>query len=345
MTSIKHTAKQLVAPGKGILAADESNPSANKRLAPLDIEQTEEMRRQYRQLLLSAPGIETDVSGVILYDETIRQATDEGKSFVGVLEGRGIIPGIKVDMGLKDLPNFPGEKVSQGLDDLDKRLAEYYEIGARFTKWRSVITIGKDIPTDTAISANAHVLARYAAIVQEAGMVPMVEPEVMFDGTHSLEQCQQVLKHTLHALFTDLRRFRVDLSGVILKTSMALPGKDSGEPIDHKLVSEATASTLRDCVPADVPGVVFLSGGQTPHDAFENLNQITKLGPYPWEVTFSYSRALQDPVLKHWKGVKNNVKGAQELFKAQTVKAAAARSGNYTPGDEGDQSVSKSQDS
>lgn len=343
MSELNQIAKQMLTAGKGILAADESSPSANKRFAPLGINQTEEMRRQYRQLLLTTPDIEKDIAGVIIYDETIRQHTDDGRPLVSVLTERGILPGIKVDTGLKDLPNFPGEKVSQGLDDLDERLGEYYEMGARFTKWRSLIVIGDGIPTDTAIAANAHVLARYASIVQSAGMVPMVEPEVLFDGTHSLDKCQEVLKRTLHVLFSELKRFKVDLRGVILKTSMVLPGKGSGEPIDHSQVAHATSDTLRACVPADVPGVVFLSGGQTPHDAFENLSQIAKLGPYPWEVTFSYSRALQDPVLKHWLGEKKNVEEAQKLFKVQTAKASAARAGKYK-GDDSDDYVSKSQD-
>lgn len=344
MNDIAAIAKQLVRSGTGILAADESNPSANKRFAPLGIEETEEKRRQYRQLLLTTEGIEEYLSGVILYDETIRQATDEGKPLVDVVQEKGIIPGIKVDLGLKELPGFPGEKVSQGLDNLDERLEEYARMGAKFTKWRSVIAIGDGVPTTECIAANVHVLARYAGIVQATGMVPIVEPEVLLDGDHTLEDCWDVLTRTLEALFEQLHMYRVDLSGLILKTSMVLPGKDSSETATHQQIAQATSEVLRGCVPADVAGVVFLSGGQAAEDAIIRLNAIAALGPYDWGVTFSYARALQGPVLKHWAGNPANVASAQTIFLDQIKKAATAQTGQYQSEGAVDDYAANSQD-
>lgn len=331
MTDLKTITQSLLADKKGILAADESNPSANKRFAPLNIEQTEEKRRQYRQLLFMTPNIEEYLSGVILYDETIRQTADEGTLFTDILTERGIIPGIKVDMGLRPLPGFEGEKVTQGLDNLDERLQEYKKMGAKFTKWRGVITIGEKIPTRECIAANAHVLARYAGIVQEAGMVPIVEPEVLLEGEHTIERAREVVDKTLQAVFEQMDTYKVDLEGLVLKTSMVLPGSDSGQEVTHQRVADETADALRANVPSDTAGVVFLSGGQTAEDAIIHLNEIAKRGPYDWPVTFSYSRALQEPVLSHWAGNPENMVTAQDIFLEQVKKAAAAQAGAYEP--------------
>lgn len=322
-------AQSLLVNGKGILAADESTSTANKRLAQYEVEQTEEMRRQYRQLLFTAPEIEQYLSGVILYDETARQKADEDTPLPEVLTDRGIIPGIKVDRSLKPLPNFPGEQVSQGLDDLDRRLEEYTRMGMRFTKWRSVIAIGDGLPSDACIAANAHVLARYAGIVQSAGLVPIVEPEVLLEGDHTMEDCKQVLERTLQAVFEQLETYRVDLSSAILKTSMALPGGDSSQQVSHEDVAKATTEVLQECVPSRLAGIVFLSGGQTPEDALSHLNEISRRGPYDWPVTFSYARALQEPVLEEWAGDPQNMVSAQDVFLEQVKKTAAAQQGNY----------------
>lgn len=329
MSNLSSIVESLLTGGKGILAADESTSTANKRLKERGIEQTEEQRRQYRQLLFTAPNIEQYLSGVILYDETARQTADEDTPLPDVLTERGIIPGIKVDRSLKPLPGFPGEQVSQGLDDLDERLDEYAGMGMQFTKWRSVIAIGEDIPTDECIAANAHVLARYAGIVQSKGLVPIVEPEVLLDGDHSLEAAKQALERTLGAVFKQLRTYRVDLGGVILKTSMVLPGSGSRQQVSHQQVAEETAAVLRAGVPPETGGVVFLSGGQTAEDAIVHLDEIAQRGPYDWPVTFSYSRALQEPVMEQWAGEPANMVAAQDVFTEQARKAAAAQQGAY----------------
>lgn len=331
MNGLNEIAKQLVTEGKGILAADESTSTANKRLAERDIEQTEEKRRQYRQLLFTSPHIEEYLSGVILYDETMRQQADEGTLLPEVLQERGIIPGIKVDRSLKPLPGFPQEQVSQGLDDLDERLDEYVGMGARFTKWRSVISVGDGLPTDECITANAHVLARYAGIVQSKGLVPIVEPEVLLDGDHSMAAAKDALERTLRTVFEQLSTYRVDLSGCILKTSMVLPGSESGEEATPEQVARETTEVLRSCVPAETAGIVFLSGGQTAEDAILNLNAIADSGPFEWPVTFSYSRALQEPVMEQWAGSPENTIAAQDVFFDQVKKAAAACRGRYEP--------------
>ncbi len=330
MSDLSSIVKSLLVDGKGILAADESNSTANKRLAERDIEQTEEKRRQYRQLLFTTPNIEQYLSGVILYDETTRQKADEETPLPDILKERGIIPGIKVDRSLKPLPGFPQEQVSQGLDDLDVRLDEYMQTGMQFTKWRSVITIGNDIPTTQSITANAHVLARYAGIVQSKGLVPVVEPEVLLDGDHSLEASRHALEQTLQVMFEQLQTYRVDVSGVILKTSMVLPGSQSHQQVSHGQVADETAAVLRSCVPEEAGGVVFLSGGQTAEDAIMHLNEIAKRGPYDWPVTFSYSRALQEPVMEKWAGDPENMVAAQDVFLEQVKKAAAAQKGEYS---------------
>ena len=343
--NLEEIAKQLVASGKGILAADESSGTADKRFDAVGVEKTEENRRQYRQLLFTAEGVKNYLSGVILYDETIRQQSDSGQSFTEVLQAKGIIAGIKVDKGLIDLPGFPGEKVSQGLDGLSERLAEYSKVGAKFTKWRSVIAIGEGIPTQRCIDVNAEVLALYAGLVQEAGMVPIVEPEVLLDGSHTLEESKEVLTSTLQTLFTKLKEQRVNLAGLILKTSMALPGKDSGQTVTAEEVAEATAEALRTNVPEDVGGVVFLSGGQSSKQATANLNAIAKLGPFPWGVTFSFSRAIQDPVLTHWAGKAENAARAQKLYVQRLEMNSLATQGKYEAGaDVEDAAASVSQD-
>jgi len=328
---LEETAKKLVAPGKGLLAADESNASCQKRFDAVGVECTEETRRQYRELLLTAPGAEKYLSGVIMFDETFWQSTGHGQVFREYLKNHDILPGIKVDKGLVDLPGFPGEKISQGLDGLPERMKVYSGAGARFAKWRTVITIGDGIPTDECIGAGMLVLARYARICQEAGIVPIVEPEVLFDGDHTAEQCEQVMAHTFDILFQTMRAFRVHLPGAILKTSMALPGKDSGIAIDHDDVAERTVRTFQGHVPEELGGIVFLSGGQTSNDAFADLSHIihrvAQKGPHPWGITFSYSRALQDPVLKAWAKDPNDRQAVQALFLHQLELAGDASRG------------------
>lgn len=327
MEDLGQIAKNLVAKGKGLLAADESSPSCKKRFDAVGVECTEETRREYRGLLLTTPGASEFMSGVILYDETFWQKTNDGTNFTEYLSVNGIVPGIKVDKGLIELPGFPGEKLTQGLDGLPEQMAKYHESGGRFAKWRAVITIGDGIPTDACIKANAFVLSRYAKICQEAGIVPIVEPEVLFDGTHSIQQCEEVITRTYDELFKTMKDFRVDIPGAILKTSMVLPGKGSGTAIDHDDTASRTVKALHEHVPADLGGVVFLSGGQTSNDAFINLNRIAKLGPHPWGITFSYSRALQDPVLKLWAKDRNKKDDIQKLFFNQLRLASAASQG------------------
>lgn len=324
---LERIAKSLVAKGKGLLAADESNASCKKRFDGVGVECTAETRREYRGLLLTTPGAEEYMSGVILYDETFWQPTQDGQAFPEYLKSKSIVPGIKVDKGLINLPGFEGEKLTQGLDGLPEQMAKYFESGARFAKWRSVITIGEKIPTEECIGANTFVLARYARICQDAGIVPIVEPEVLFDGTHSIQRCDEVITHTYDLLFQTLKSFRVHIPGLILKTSMILPGKNSGVAIDHEDVATRTVKALHEHVPPDLGGVVFLSGGQTSNDAFINLNKIAKKGPHPWGVTFSYSRALQDPVLKLWATNRAGTKEVQDLFHHQLQLASAASLG------------------
>ena len=342
---LEETAKALVAPGKGLLAADESAATCQKRFDAVGVPCTEETRREYRDVLLTAPGSEQFLSGVILFDETFWQNTGGGQPFRDYLAEHGVAPGIKVDKGLVDLPGFANEKVSQGLDGLPEQMQKYAQAGGRFAKWRSVITIGDGIPTDECIGANTYVLARYARICQDAGIVPIVEPEVLFDGNHTAEQCEHAMAHTFDILFQTMRAFRVHLPGAILKTSMVLPGKDSGMPIDHDDVAERTARVFADHVPQDLGGVVFLSGGQTSNDAFINLNRIARKGSFAWGVTFSYSRALQDPVLKAWAKNREDRQGVQELFLHQLQLVSAASRGELDESAlSSDQFVSHSQD-
>jgi fructose-bisphosphate aldolase, class I len=326
-SALEEIAHQLVARGKGLLAADESNASCQKRFDAVGVPCTEETRREYRELLLTAPGAENYLSGVILFDETFWQATHIGQVFREYLKNHGVIPGIKVDKGLIDLPGFPSEKVTQGLDGLPERMDTYHGAGAKFAKFRCVITIGDGIPTDECIGANTFVLSRYARICQDAGIVPIVEPEVLYDGDHSIEQCMAATTRVYEILFQTMRAFRVHLPGAILKTGMVLPGKDSGHEMDHDDVAERTVRALHDHVPPELGGVVFLSGGQTSNDAFINLNRIARRGPHPWGVTFSYSRALQDPVLKAWATNRNATQATKELFHHQLELASAASKG------------------
>lgn len=321
---LRETAQAMVASGKGLLAADESNPTCAKRFASVGVENTEENRRQYRQLLLTTPGVEQYLSGVILFDETIRQKDDDGKSFVEHLQAEGIIPGIKVDKGAKDLALHEGEKVTEGLDGLRDRFAEYYELGARFAKWRAVITIiGEDAPSAACIKANAHAMARYAALAQEAGIVPIVEPEVLLDGDHSIERCYEATAAIQKALFVELKEQGVLLEGAILKASMVLSGKDAADRADVQTVAEQTVKCLKENVPAELAGVVFLSGGQSEVEATAHLDAMNKIGDLPWPLTFSYSRAIQNPVLKLWSEKKNDEATAAYLKRCEANSLAA----------------------
>jgi fructose-bisphosphate aldolase class I len=322
------TAAALVAPGKGILAADESSGTISKRFAALGIPSTVELRRQYREALLTAPGLEEHVSGVILYDETIRQATADGTPFPEVLASRGILPGIKVDTGAKPLAGAPGETITEGLDGLRERVAEYYELGARFAKWRAVITITATTPTRYAIVANADALARYANLCQEGGLVPIVEPEVLMEGDHDLARSDAVTHQTLREVFYALGEAGVDFQGMVLKPSMVISGS-KGPSSSVSEVAEATVRCLLDTVPPSVPGIAFLSGGQASQVATEHLDAMVKLGPHPWTLTFSYGRALQDDALRTWGGDSANRAGAQEVLLLRTKCNGEAALGQY----------------
>jgi fructose-bisphosphate aldolase class I len=323
-------AKALVPKGKGILAADESTGTIKIRLATIKTESTEETRRTYRELLLTTPGMEEFISGVILYDETIRQKAQDGTPLPEVLSRKAVMPGIKVDTGAKELAGFPGERITEGLDGLRERLADYRALGARFAKWRAVITIGPGIPTRYCILANAHALARYAALCQEAGLVPIVEPEVLMDGDHDIQRCEEITADTLDIVFSQLHQHRVLLNGILLKTNMVIPGKGATRQAGPAEVAEATVRCFRRVVPAAVQGIVFLSGGQTPQQATENLNAMNAMGEHPWELSFSYGRALQQPVLQAWKGNAANIPAAQKAFYHRAKLNGAARYGKYT---------------
>ncbi|WHF52899.1 fructose-bisphosphate aldolase class I [Chryseobacterium gotjawalense] len=328
---LKDTIDQIFANGKGILAMDESTPTCKKRFEAAGIPQTGEMYRKYRELIVTTPGLNESIGGAILFDETIRQKTDAGEPMAQVLMDAGIIPGIKVDMGAKSLAAFPNELVTEGLDGLRERLKEYKTMGARFAKWRAVITIGDRIPTDACINANVHALARYAALCQEADMVPIVEPEVLMDGDHSMQRCYEVTEKVLKNLFFQLYQFKIDLEGIILKPNMVIAGK--GCPIQNSIdeVAEATVNCLRSSVPASVPAIAFLSGGQSPQLAAEHLNAINTnfKDRLPWVVAFSFARAIQQPALDAWKGEQSNVEEAQKLLNHHARIAAAARRGEY----------------
>ncbi|MBW8852119.1 MAG: fructose-bisphosphate aldolase class I [Xanthomonadales bacterium] len=323
-------ARAMVAPGKGIIAIDESTSTIAKRFAGVGIENTEENRRAYRELLLTAPNLGQHISGAILFDETIRQSTKAGVPFTKVMMDNGIIPGIKVDKGTHPLAGCPGEVITEGLDGLRDRLKEYAALGAKFAKWRAVITIGEDIPSGTCIDANAHALARYAALCQEQGLVPMVEPEVLMDGDHDIETCYEVTEVTLRALFDALYQHNVDLQGTILKASMVVSGKDCEEQASVDEVAEYTLMCLRSTVPAILPGIVFLSGGQSDEDATAHLNAMNQLGPNPWPLSFSYGRAMQSAALKLWsQDLAGNFAKAQETVFARARENGLAALGQW----------------
>ncbi len=311
---LSKTAAAMVAKGKGILAADESSGTCEKRFKSVNVECTEENRRTYRNLLFSTPGVEQYLSGVILFDETARQKANDGTQIPQYLAKKGIIPGIKVDKGTINIPFTREEKVTEGLDGLQKRMKEYFELGCRFAKWRAVITIGADIPTHTCLYANAHALARYAAICQEASIVPMIEPEVLLDGTHTIERSEEVHMATLQATYAAMAAYNVSLEHLILKTSMVVPGKDHPKQASVEEVAERTVRVLKRTVPAAQPGIVFLSGGQTDEAATAHLSAMAAMKDLPWPLTFSYSRALQNPALKTWRGQAGNAAAAQKAF-------------------------------
>jgi fructose-bisphosphate aldolase class I len=328
---LQNTAQAIVVDGKGILAADESGGTIKKRFDSIGVESNEEARRAYRDLLFTTEGAEDYIGGVILFDETLRQSSADGTPFPKLLESKGIVPGIKVDTGAKPLALAEGETVTEGLDGLRERLNEYRELGARFAKWRAVITIGKDIPSEYCIWTNAHALARYAALCQEAGIVPIVEPEVLMDGDHTIERSFEVTSRTLHAVFTELRDQRVQPEGILLKPNMVLPGYECPQQASDEEIARETVRCFRRHVPAAVPGVVFLSGGQSEEEATSRLNAMNALGQHPWKLSFSYGRALQAAALKAWGGKEENVEAAQRAYYHRAKMNSAAQTGTYAP--------------
>jgi fructose-bisphosphate aldolase class I len=329
--ALEVTARALVAPGKGILAADESDGTIKKRFDSIGVESTEESRRAYRDLLFTTPGTEEHISGVILFDETIRQSSADGTSFPKLLESKSVIPGIKVDKGAKSLALAEGETITEGLDGLRQRLEEYRELGARFAKWRATYSIAEDLPSEYCVWVNAHALARYAALSQEAGLVPIVEPEVLQDGHHTIEESAKATGRVLLAVYQELHDQRVDFVGTLLKPNMVLSGYSASNRAGIDEVADATLEVLYKHVPASVPGIVFLSGGQTDEDATAHLNAMNARAPHPWELSFSYGRALQAPALKAWAGEEANVAAAQEAYAHRARMNGLARSGEYSP--------------
>jgi fructose-bisphosphate aldolase, class I len=328
-SDLERVAKAMVAKGKGLLAADESSGTIKKRFDSIGLESTEANRQTYREMLFTAPGAASHISGVILYDETLRQSTKSGVRFADYLSQNGMIPGIKVDTGAKPLPNFPGETITEGLDGLRERLAEYYKLGARFAKWRAVIDINTDIPTSFCIEANTHALARYAALCQEANIVPIVEPEVLMDGAHSIERCEEVTDAALVALFKQLYSHRVHLEGTILKPNMVISGKKCPTRANAQQVADATVRCLKRRVPSAIPGIAFLSGGQSSEEATEHLSLMNKMGPLPWALTFSYGRALQDAALKAWGGKAESFAAGQKALAKRAKLNGLAATGGY----------------
>jgi fructose-bisphosphate aldolase class I len=327
---LSSVAKAIVAKQKGVLAADESNPTIKKRFDSIKVESIEENRRRYREILFTTEEIERYVGGVILFDETLRQSTRDGIPFAELLSSRGILPGIKVDKGAKALAMYPEEKIAEGLDGLRERLVEYKQMGAKFAKWRAVIEINdRDVPTAFGIRANAHVLARYAALCQELDIVPIVEPEVLMDGAHDIDRCEVVTSRVLDAVFTELAAHRVLFEGMLLKPNMVIAGMKCARQDSVQRVAEATIRCLTRYVPAAVPGIVFLSGGQSAEDATDHLNAINMMGPHPWQVSFSYGRALQAPVIATWKGQEANMAAAQKTFLKRCQLNGLARDGKY----------------
>ena len=330
-SSLIDIANAMVQKGKGILAADESTPTCKKRFDSINVESTEENRNKYRNMLFTADGIENYISGVILFDETLRQSTMEGGvPFPDHLTKLGILPGIKVDKGAKQLANTGDEKVTEGLDGLRDRLKEYYELGARFTKWRAVITIGENMPTPYCMSANAHALARYAALCQEQGLVPIVEPEILMDGTHSIDESYHLTTETLYNVFYELVSQGVELEGMVLKPNMVLSGYDCSEQASVEQVAEMTVDCFLNTVPAAVPGIAFLSGGQSDELATAHLNAMNQIDNIPWNLTFSYGRALQAPALKSWSGKDKNISSAQDAFMKRAKFNSLATKGEFS---------------
>ena len=330
---LENTARQLVAPGRGILAADESTPTIGKRFDTIAVESTEETRRSYRGLLFSTAGAEEFISGVILFDETLRQSADDGTPFAALLDSKGVVPGIKVDKGAKPLPGASGETVTEGLDGLRQRLEEYRGLGARFAKWRAVLAIDeeKGLPSDYAIEVNAHALARYAALSVEQGLVPIVEPEVLMDGNHTIDTCLSATERTLTRVFSCLAEQRVPLPQTLLKPNMVISGKDCPRQAGPEEIARKTTECFTEVVPAELPGIVFLSGGQSDAEATENLDAMNKLGDFPWQLSFSYGRALQVSALAAWAGKSENGSAAQSAFYHRAKLAGAARYGRYSP--------------
>ena len=330
-SSLVDIANAMVQKGKGILAADESTPTCKKRFDSINVESTEENRNKYRNMLFTADGIENYISGVILFDETLRQNTmEDGVPFPDHLSKLGILPGIKVDKGAKQLANTSDEKITEGLDGLRDRLKEYYELGARFTKWRAVITIGENMPTPYCLSANAHALARYAALCQEQGLVPIVEPEILMDGAHSIEESYQLTTETLYNVFYELVSQGVELEGMVLKPNMVLSGYDCSEQASVEQVAEMTVDCFLNTVPAAVPGIAFLSGGQSDELATAHLNAMNQIDGLPWNLTFSYGRALQAPALKAWSGKDENISSAQDAFMKRAKFNSLATKGEFS---------------
>lgn len=330
LDELKKVANAIVAAQKGVLAADESSPTIKKRFDSIKVESTEENRRRYREILFTTPEIEKNIGGVILFDETLRQSTRDGVPFAKLLQSRGIMPGIKVDKGVSALGLYPGDRVTEGLDGLRDRLTEYRQLGARFAKWRAVIDInGHGIPSNYGIRANAHALARYAALCQELELVPIVEPEVLMDGAHSIERCESVTARVLEQVFSELDAHRVAFEGMLLKPNMVIPGKKCERQAFAQEIAEATLRCFYRYVPAAVPGIVFLSGGQSDVEATENLNAMNAMGAHPWEVSFSYGRALQAPVLKAWQGQEANAQAAQRALQHRCRMNGLARDGKY----------------
>lgn len=330
MGELNEIAIKMVGVGKGILAADESSGSVEKKLASVGVLSTKENRRAYREMLLGTEGIEKYISGVILFDETFRDEMSDGRKLLDVLNEKGILAGIKVDKGAKPLANFPGETITEGLDGLRERFEEYKKMGASFAKWRAVVAIGEGIPSEYAIEVNAAALARYAALAQESGLVPIVEPEVLMEGTHTIDRCEEVTGRTLDATFEELRKHKVDFSGVILKPNMVITGMKNGEKASTSEIARRTVECFKKHIPAEIPGIVFLSGGQSGEEATVNLNEINKIvGEASWEISFSYGRALQDEALQLWRGKPENVSEARKLFSERARKVALARMGKY----------------
>lgn len=331
--SLSKIAKQLVAPGKGILAADESFPTIEKRLSSVGLQSTEEIRRSYRELLFTTPGIEKFISGVILFDETLRQKAQskpfKGESFAEVLSARGIIPGIKVDKGKVPMPGSPNETVTEGIDGLQDRLVEYKKLGAKFAKWRAVFSVEGSLPTQACIDTNSELLARYASYCQKAGLVPIMEPEVLMKGKHCIEEFAKDSKRVLRTVFSFLAKHKVRFNEILLKPSWIHPGLDRKEKIDSRQIAKATLKVFREVLPDELPGVVFLSGGDSPEDSTSHLDALNELGGVPWQLSFSFGRALQKPVLEAWRGKKENIEKAQKAFYERARLNSLARTGDY----------------